>query len=179
MPGEKQSEFQLEQSDLEKFNLSVKSKSVDAYVTKYLQQYEDQGIDSKEKLYSGLLDVAISLKDESAIDLILQQSFHHEENILTFTNSNGRSLICNALYTDSPNIMEKIWEYITSHKKEFDKVDLDADSFELVQSVIFNADVQESPGSIIDHSFRPLYSEKSIKDLVSFIGQDTIDHYYT
>lgn len=65
---------------------AAKKGSVDSFMTRYLGTYKVRGVDSIEKVYSQLLEAALMFNDESAVDLMLQQSFDHGVNILTFVD---------------------------------------------------------------------------------------------
>lgn len=114
MAEAKQYKTSILKPDLEEFQASIKEGTTDKYVQNYISNHTEEGVTSKEDVYSLMLIAAVSLEVIPVIEHILSQK--HNDNILTSIDDRGYSPITRIMYSGNQDILSLVEEYINRDK---------------------------------------------------------------
>lgn len=144
-------------------------KAEEKFIQEYIKEHEQDNVITKDDVYSLLLTTTISLGDVELTKYIL--NVPHKENILTYVDDCCSSPISVALLSRNEEILDAIAEYIESKGSSINKPNMSDKDMPSIISVTSNPAFKDMlPIDCYRTYLEPLYSEKSLKDLVNSIG---------
>ena len=126
----------------------------------------------KDDVYSLLLNTAISLENLELVRYILD--IEHEGNILTSVGTSNFSPISTTLYSDNPQILDCIIQYIEKIASTLEKTDLVGEDYEHIRMITETPAFESIESADCLSYLSSLYTETSLRPLIALVEEDAI-----